>query len=283
MFKIFTLNCTRWILILTAACFFMQPVQVSGQNFTDDDFTVLDTYYLGRAVAANILANYRLYTGNQELVLYLNRICQALVIHSNHPPPLRGYSVMILDSDEFNAFASPAGHIFITRKLIEIATSEDMLAAVIAHELAHVMLRHSVAIINESRLVEEMNLIAGRAAAIAGAQSAAAARAANFRNSISTSIDTLMRNGYSQTQEFEADLEAIVLLSRAGYDPRALIDLLGILQRSQGNQTTGFFSTHPMPVMRIAQLERLNFRPVNTMHHRTTRFRSIMPQSTTSP
>jgi predicted Zn-dependent protease len=247
---------------------------VFSQTNENNDFSRLDAYYLGRAVAANILTNYKLYD-NAETTQYLNRICQTLVINSNYPSAYKGYFVMILDSNEFNAFSTPGGHIFITKKLAESASSEDMLAAVIAHELAHIMLKHGINIINETKLENELSAIADWAASTAASQSAEAARAVTFRNSITTAVDILMRSGYSQTQEFEADLEAVVLLARAGYDPNALIDMLKILQNAKGSENSGFYSTHPSPEQRIANVEVLKFRRSDTLLYRVQRFRSI--------
>jgi predicted Zn-dependent protease len=263
----------RKLLLVLIVCIFIQPV--FGQSGANDDYTLVDAYYLGRAVAANILSNYRPYTRSPEATQYLNRICQTLVINSNHLPAFKGYSIMILDSNEINAFATPGGHVFVTRRLVELATSEDLLAAVIAHELAHIMLRHGIAMINETRFETEMSGIADRAASIAARNSPAAAQAANFRSSITKTVDILMRQGYSQAQEFEADLEAILLLARAGYDPRAMLDMLRILQQAQGTQRTGFYSTHPSPFMRIANIERLNYRNPNTGQYRMPRFRNL--------
>jgi len=240
----------------------------------DDDFSPLDAYYLGRAVAANILTKYKLYN-NADAIKYVNNICQTLVINSNYPPPYNGYFVMILDSKEFNAFATPGGHIFVTRKLAESAASEDMLAAVIAHELAHIMLRHGISIINSVKLENELSSIADWAASTAAKQSAEAARATAFRDSISKTVDILLRSGYSQTQEFEADLEAVVLLAGAGYDPGALLEMLKVLQKSRGFQNTGIYSTHPSPEQRIANVEGLKFRKNDTLRYRLQRFRSM--------
>ena len=261
------------ILLIVAICLF-SPVYLFGQT-SSDDFTVVDEYYLGRAVAANILTRYRPFTQNAEATQYLNRICQALVINSTHPATLRGYTVMILDSQEINAFASPGGHIFITRGFLQLATSEDMLAAIIAHELAHVMLRHGITAINEARLISEMTGAAGRAAGMARTTSTTAARMADFRSSITTSIETLTANGYSQAQEYEADIEAMILLTSAGYDPRALLEVLKALESRQRPQASGFFSTHPSPGMRLANLSALNLPIVNTSQHRAARFRSV--------
>ena len=110
--------------------------------------TLQDLYYLGRAVAANILAVYKPYTGNPDLTRYLNLICQAIVVNNPTIGLFNGCAVLILDSPELNAFASPGGHILVTKGLVESAASEDMLAAIIAHELAHVKLKHGMAIIN---------------------------------------------------------------------------------------------------------------------------------------
>ncbi|MDR0301352.1 MAG: M48 family metalloprotease [Treponema sp.] len=245
-----------------------------SQTDADDDFSPIDAYYLGRAVAANILTTYKLYN-NPEATQYLNRICQALVINSAHQSAYKGYFVMILDSGEFNAFATPGGHIFVTKKLVESASSEDMLAAVIAHELAHIMLRHGINIINETKLENELSSIADWASSTAASHSAEAARAAGFRDSITKTVDILLRSGYSQTQEFEADLEAVAMLAKAEYDPNALIEVLKVLQSNKGSQSGGFYSTHPSPEQRILNVEVLKFNKNDTLQYRMQRFKNI--------
>jgi predicted Zn-dependent protease len=276
-----------------AACFFIQTAHLEGQsgggnqrlfddafsdmdkafNNMDAEFTAEDAYYLGRTVAANILNIYKPYTQNPALTQYLNRICQTLVINSSQPVLFNGYHVIILDSPEFNAFASPGGHIFITRKLVETATSEDMLAAVIAHELAHIILKHGIAVINEARFNDEMSAVANRAMDIAGKDNESAKRLMFFRNSVTKTIDTMLKNGYSQSQEFEADREAAAILLKAGYDPTALRDMLGILQRVQKTQQGGFNTTHPSPEERIANVQNLR-RAQDTRAYRTSRFKN---------
>jgi predicted Zn-dependent protease len=254
---------------------------VFSQAGADDDFSPADAYYLGRAVAANILSVYKPYN-NPEAAQYLNSICQALVINSSHQSAYKGYFVMILDSDELDAFSTPGGHIFITRKLAQAALSEDMLAAIIAHELAHIMLRHGVKIINETKLENDLSAVADWAAKVSASQSAEAARAASFRDSAEKLIDVILRSGYSQIQEFEADLEAMVLLTAAGYDPSALKDILKILlnagQNAGGlqNTRTGLYSTHPSPEQRIANAEALKLRKNETLRYREQRFKSVM-------
>ena len=212
-----------------------------------------DEYYLGRAVAASILSSYRPYTGNPALSRYLNLICQSIVINSPQYATFNGYYVIILDSQEYNAFASPGGHILITKGLVEAAGSEDALAALIAHELAHIMLRHAAAIIEHMSLANEMGVLADRAAAMSG-NTPAARKALEMRSSSAAIVDTMMKNGYSQAHEFEADRKALELLSAAGYDPRGLLEILQVLQRVQPSQRGGFNSTHPSPSQRIANV-----------------------------
>jgi predicted Zn-dependent protease len=226
-------------------------------------------------VAANILAAYKPYTATPELTRYLNRICQTIVINSVQPAIFKDYSVIVLDSGEFNAFASPGGHIFVTRFLVESAASEDMLAAVIAHELAHVMLKHGVSIIEDMRLNDEMAEMAEKARDLSGG-SEAAMRLMSFRNSVSAVIDVLFKSGYSQEQEFEADREAAALLAASGYYPGALVEMLKILQQVRPSQKESFSATHPSPERRIANVGGLinRYRVEDTRSYREGRFKN---------
>jgi predicted Zn-dependent protease len=246
------------------------------RSFLEQEATsVVDAYYLGRAVAANIIAAYRPYTGNSELTRYLNMICQTIVINSAYPDLFNGYHVIILDSQDYNAFASPGGHIFITKGLVESTTSEDMLASIIAHELAHIMLKHGQTIIEDLRLHDEMSAMADQAIQFAG-NSASARRLSYFRNSVAATVDALIKNGYSQEQEFDADAGAVVLLSAAGYNPIAFIEMLKVLQSVESSQKGGFSSTHPKAELRLENVDKFvnQYRIQDTRSFRTTRFKN---------
>ena len=235
-----------------------------------------DLYILGRAVAARILSAYNPYTGNPELTRYLNLICRAILVHVPEIELYNGAYVLILDSPELNAFASPGGHIFLTRGLVQALPSEDMLAAVIAHEIAHIRLKHCANMISEISFYDDMAAIAGRAYEFAG-NTAQARQLAGFRDSVSVMVDAMMISGYSRAQEYEADMEALTLLALSGYHPRALVDALEVLRRAQGSTRSGINATHPSPAERIANAERLmggrQFR--DTRPYRETRFRRM--------
>jgi predicted Zn-dependent protease len=219
------------------------------------EMTPEDEYFLGRAVAAEILKVYRPYTREPALTAYLNKICQAITVNSIKPTLFAGYQVEILDTDEICAFATPGGHIFVSRGMIACAATEDALAAVIAHEVAHIQLRHAVVIIDNERTVQQLTDAANRAAAIAARSLTPQERAVVFRESISSAANALLRDGYSLEQEFEADKMARLLLISAGYDPAALGELLMVLQiRLQGGSMS---RTHPSPSLRITSLGNL--------------------------
>jgi len=196
-----------------------------------DTISYIDEYVLGRDVAALILSNYKLSNMNSGLTAYVNRILSALVINSPRPSSYNGYYAAVLDSEEINAFATPGGHIFITQGLISTVKSEDALAAIIAHELAHIQLRHGMRAIRTNRNIEDW--------------------VNQFFSSGSKVIADKMNAGFSQTQEFDADITALSLLVAAGYNTQGLIDALTELEKNQSGVRGGFNSTHPSPSSRL--------------------------------
>jgi len=224
----------------------------SAISSSQDEFTMRDSYFLGRTVAAHILSRYELYTERPELTNYLNLICRALAINSPAPNWYDGYTVAILDNPAFNAFSTPGGHIFITRGFIDVITSEDMLAAVIAHELAHIQLEHGTAGIMNTRIIQRL----GQEQQRLSQELSGSARQQLFTEMVDEIVQSLFGGGYSQLQEFEADLMALNLLALAGYNPGGLIELLRMFERLRENQMGSLNATHPLPAQRIANLER---------------------------
>jgi len=214
-----------------------------------ENITPEQEYYIGRAVAANILSNYRLWNGDPNLTSYLNLICAAIVINSPNPSLFNGYHVVILDSSELNAFATSAGHIFVTRGLINVTKTEDDLASVIAHEVAHIQLQHGIKSIKSNRLTEALFITA--AAGIGNAMGMDAEELSDvFGESVGEIVQTMVGSGYSREQEYEADIAAMHLLAAAGYQPSALIDMLNEIKTVHA-PGSGFGKTHPAPISRI--------------------------------
>jgi predicted Zn-dependent protease len=212
-------------------------------------------YYIGRSVAATLLQSYDL-ADEVKLTAYLNKICMALVIHSERPELYNGYHVSILDSDQINAFATSGGHILITRGLLSCAENEDALASVIAHEIGHIQLQHSLKAIKTSRSSQAALATGGLFLNLTGNEDLMDL-ADMMDASINEVITTMVNKGYSKQQEYDADAAAVKLLFDAGYNPHAIISMLQVLQEKQPRSSGGFAKTHPSAKQRIKEANKV--------------------------
>ncbi len=205
-----------------------------------------EEYYIGRAVAARIFGRYPLYQ-NQEATLYVNQVGLAVARKSSRPNTFRGYHFAILDSQEPNAFACPGGLILVTRGLIRQCATEDELAAVLAHEVAHVANRDGINSISQARWSEVLTTAGSEAARQYGG-GIGGAMVSLFEGAIDDVFKTIVVNGYSRQAEAAADRAAVLMLTRSGYNPGALAGVLGKMQGGSG----GIFKTHPPTSERLA-------------------------------
>jgi predicted Zn-dependent protease len=150
------------------------------------------------------------------------------------------------------------------------------LAAVIAHEIAHIQLAHGFEAIKRSR-VNQAFAQAAFDVGTAASNIDLTRVAETFGLSVDVVVDVML-NGYSREQEFEADSVAISLLALAGYEPSALIDVLRLLERNQPNRRGGFNNTHPTPAQRITNAQRTvgNYEVEDTRSYRVARHRAVM-------
>lgn len=219
----------------------------------NETFTPEQQYYVGRGVAATILNQYTPYR-DASATEYLNTLGQALALASPQPFLYKGYRFMILDSNEINAFATPGGHIFVTRGMIGLAASEDEMAAILAHEITHVVLQHGMKSIKSSRITSSV-VDALQTTANALTDNQIAALTETFTGAVDDVAQTLVTSGYSRATERDADEGAVHLLLAVGYDPRGLIR---VLKRMEEKLTPGgrdFAKTHPDPEVRIKWIE----------------------------
>lgn len=227
--------------------------QIETLSKPEEEINPEDEYYLGRAVGAQLLSTYPAYR-DQTVNGYLNTVGQSLAIASEMPETYRGYHFSAMDSAEINAFAAPSGFIFATRGLLRCATSEDEVAAVLAHEISHVTGKHGLKAIQKSRQADRGALIAKWA--LSGSDSSLLGKmVANFGASVSDMVKTMVTAGYSRDLEKEADLGAVRLLHRVGYDPRALVRVLQAMKPKLTPGGKDFAKTHPDPGERILYIE----------------------------
>lgn len=189
---------------------------------------------------------------NAQQVRYVNCISNALVAQV---PNLKAvgklrvpadWEVTVFDSKDVNAFALPGGKIGVYTGLIQVANSQDQLAAVIGHEVTHVLAGHSA-----ERYSEQVASQVGGAVlqASTGVNGELIGMAAN----------AFFLLPFSRTHETEADLLGLDLMASAGFDPRQAITLWQNMARASGGQKPPeFMSSHPSDETRIRNLsERL--------------------------
>ncbi|MBF0456658.1 MAG: M48 family metalloprotease [Nitrospirae bacterium] len=211
-----------------------------------------EEYYIGRSVAARILASYKL-LNNDAFTTYINLTGQTIAFHSETPFTYGGYHFAVLDSKEINAFACPGGIIFITKGMIDLAVNEDQLAAILAHEVAHINHKDGIGAIQSSRWSEALTVVGSEAAK--QYTSGQVSQLLNiFEGSIDDVFKSLVTSGYSKSQEYAADESALVYLRASGYNPSALKDVLNNLQGKASAAGGGVFKTHPSTADRIANI-----------------------------
>ena len=157
----------------------------------------------------------------------------------------------IVNSDQVNAFAVPGGHIYIFRGLIERADGYDEFAGALAHEIAHVDLRHSAEQMGQAN---RANIGVNLAYILLGREPGAAEQAA-----VGVAGSAVFAK-FSRDDENEADSVAVESLTEAGIDPGGLPRMFEKLQQiaqREPSKVEQWFSSHPMPADRIENTRRI--------------------------
>jgi predicted Zn-dependent protease len=251
-------------------------------------------YYVGRAVATNILARHEyryvdkasIARGELDgMTRYVNDVGQlvaAAALESrrdgDRPAPVAGFHFVVVESDKINAFAAPGGYVFITTAAVKTARSEDELAALLAHEVAHVVRGHALGNIQKSRY-------AGVSAELLQAAGTATLTPEQLNQLnqllegiINDTLEAMFVKGYSRDTEFEADEVGVAIAARAGYDPKAMSRFLDSLAKQQATSEGGFYATHPSTKERQEKLgARTGAMPAVTVPKaRVTRFEAAL-------
>ncbi len=241
-----------------------------------EDITPEQEYYIGRTVGAMILQKYEPYN-NPKADRYINVMGQMLAQASDCPETYGGYHFLIQDSDEINAFAAPGGFIFLTRGMLRCCPQEDAVAAVLAHEIGHVQYKHGLRSIKQSRVTSALTALAIKGAKNYGDEDLAELTK-TFEGSISDITKTLIVNGYSRSFENQADLAAISILQRTGYNPNGLVTMLNQMKTRLKPGRQDFAATHPSPDSRLAEIQQYigKYSAVKSPQARQTRFKASL-------
>ena len=179
---------------------------------------------------------------------YLRSLGQRLARHA--PGPEYPYSVSAADYREINAFALPGGPVWIHRGVLHAATNESQVAGVLAHEIAHIAQRHAADQLTSITLTNWGLSFLGAMLGNSGGAGAAQIAAGFLANGFFLK--------FSRDDEREADRVGLDIMRRAGWDGRGMVELFDLLRR-QSSRDPGsvevFFSSHPSPQDRVAQLQ----------------------------
>ncbi|MEB3357401.1 MAG: M48 family metallopeptidase [Synechococcales bacterium] len=183
---------------------------------------------------------------------YVDEVGQQVVqssIASQAPYPFEFH--LLGDGEVINAFALPGGQIFLTTALLEQMDNEAQLAAVLGHEVGHVVARHGA----EHLAKQQLGAFLVNAIGIAASDRPDQGRQAAI---LAQAVQQLISLQYSRGDELESDRLGLQFITSAGYDPTGLLELMAILsEAAEGAQPPEFLSTHPHPRSRIEQLETL--------------------------
>jgi Zn-dependent protease with chaperone function len=248
MGKQLTILALAWMLLIA-------PLGISAQtkiSMPKNKYKVEDDVKIGTEYSAKVEKDFPI-LNNRQANNYIQDVGQRLVdaIPQEFQEPKFRYGFKIVNARDINAFALPAGYLYVNRGMIEAAKNEGEMAGVMAHEISHAALRHGTAqATNQSSL---KNQILGIGAILGGAilgGQAGAQLGAMFAAGFALK--------YSRKYETQADILGARIMADAGYDPRDLANMFKTIsqQSSGGGRPPEWLSSHPNPDKRFEAINR---------------------------
>lgn len=161
------------------------------------------------------------------------------------------WTFKVVNSQDINAFALPGGFVYINRGVLEAAEDEAQLAGVMAHEIGHVVMRHGTHQASQAMLARMPLAILG---GVLGKSSSVTAQLAQL--GISFGVNSIFLKN-SRSAESQADEVGTYILYQDGYDPHAMAQFFGIIDKKYPQQGLQFFSDHPNPGNRVKNVDEL--------------------------
>lgn len=204
---------------------------------------------------------------------YVQCVADAITPHVPKSAHQGTWEVVVFESDQINAFALPGGKIGVYTGILKVATSSDQLAAIMGHEVAHVIEGHS----NERLSSSQVSNIG-----LAAAGAVLAASDTENKGLIMAGLGVGVQYGilmpYGRAHESEADIVGQKLMAEAGFDPQAAVELWNNMAKASKGAPPEFLSTHPSNQTRIAQLTK-NLSKANQYYDANNRSSCIRPKS----
>ena len=212
----------------------------------------------GHAVDAEITNFYPVVRGHPALVSVVEDVGRRLVKVS-HRPELP-YDFRVLNSADVNAFAGPGGYVYVTTGLLKTLDDVDELAAILAHEIAHVNGRHSVRALRSAQFAQAGIIFANILATLgAAATGVGAVGDLTFAAGYLTTL--IVFQGYSRSYENQADRLGIHYMLQAGYQPEAMVRIfkrfIQIRDEEKEKRGLAILQSHPQLEDRIKEVEEM--------------------------
>lgn len=208
---------------------------------------------IGAEAQPQLVSQYGGEVQDQQLRAYVARVGMSMVEYTEGDYRDLPWEFTLLDSDVINAFALPGGKVFVSRGLAQKMTNEAQLAAVLGHEIGHVTARHANDRISRQLILT--GVVVG--ATVAAGQSDSDLVRVGVPVLVGTA-GTGFSLSFDRNQELESDRLGMRYMTRAGYDPRGMLQLMEILRDASGERSQPeWLSTHPLPDTRIRDIERL--------------------------
>ncbi|MBZ9612966.1 M48 family metallopeptidase [Rheinheimera maricola] len=180
---------------------------------------------------------------------YVKCVANSLLAVTPDNTRAQSWEIVVFEADQVNAFALPGGKIGVYTGLLKVAENQNQLAAVIGHEIAHVVAGHS----NE-RLSTNQGIQTILALGDAGMK----AYGVRYQQELMTAFGLGAQLGvalpFSRAHESESDIIGLDLMAKAGFEPRQAVNLWQNMAAAGGGGTPEFMSTHPLPETRIKDL-----------------------------
>lgn len=228
----------RWMLVV----FLAMPLVGCGSMLSRED-----EIRLGEENAPKFLAASGGAVADAQLNAYVAQVGMKMVeqvpVDQRRGLPWEFY---VADSSIINAFALPGGKIFITRGLMDRLSNEAELAAVLGHEVGHVVHEHIGKQMSQQAITQGLLSVVG---SVTDTQ---------WVDILGGTAGNLYLLKYGRGQELEADRAGLHYLAQAGYNPAGMLGVLLVLQKAgSGGRSIEMFSTHPHPETRIEQIREL--------------------------
>lgn len=246
-FDTFRRNNTLILLVFVILSSLFQNTGLAHASFTLEDEKKLGKEFYEKLEKSHVLIH------DQKINVYINELGNKVLSHSQKAP--FDYRFSVIKSSAINAFATPGGYVYVNRGLINMVETESELSAVLAHEIAHVNARHIASIIEKSQKVGIATLAAILAGAFLGGGGDLSAAVMSFSLATATSLNLK----YSREHEEEADRLGMYYLVSAGYDSKAMLDMLKMMRKYEfySNTIPSYFLTHPGTDERISYIDAL--------------------------